>query len=305
MSKQMNFNFMGARKILGAVSILLVIGSLVSISINFLELGLDFTGGTQIEVEYETAAQLEPIRDALKTSAYADASVQHFGRPEEVLVRVPPVEGEDKDKVGDNVLSLLQSQSPGVKLMRVEFVGPQVGEELRDKSGTALIIALGLMLIYVTLRFRFKFAVGAVVALFHDVILTLGFFSVSRLTFDLTALAAVLAVIGYSLNDTIVVFDRVRENFRKDRAGGPKDIINSSLNQTLSRTLVTSLTTLLVLVALALLGGEMIFAFSVALIVGIVVGTYSSIYVASNLLLVQNISRDDFIDHDNVVDDMP
>ncbi len=305
MTTQSRFNFMGPRKFMGAFSILLIIGSLVSITVNFLELGLDFTGGTQIEVEYQSAAQLEPIREVLSNSAYSDASVQHFGRPEEVLVRVPPVEGEDKDKVGVRVLELLQDHSPGVKLKRVEFVGPQVGEELRDKSGIAMLIALGLMLIYVTLRFRFKFAVGAVVALFHDVILTLGFFSVSRLTFDLTALAAILAVIGYSLNDTIVVFDRVRENFRKDRAGTPEEIINGSLNQTLSRTLITSFTTLLVLIALAFLGGEMIFAFSVALIVGILVGTYSSIYVASNLLLVQNISREDFLEQEVIVDDMP
>ena len=305
MATSSRFNFMGPRKILGAFSIVLVIGSLVSITTNFLELGLDFTGGTQIEVEYDSPTQLDPIREVLQNSAYSDASVQHFGRPEEVLVRVPPIEGEDKDKVGSQVLAMLQAHSPDVKLMRVEFVGPQVGEELRDKSGIAMIIALGLMLIYVTLRFRFKFAVGAVIALFHDVIITLGFFSVSRLTFDLTALAAILAVIGYSLNDTIVVFDRVRENFRKDRDETPQGIINNSLNQTLSRTLITSLTTLLVLIALALLGGEMIYAFSVALIVGIVIGTYSSIYVASNLLLVQNISREDFLEQEVIVDDVP
>lgn len=305
MSKTTNFNFMGARHVLGAMSILLVIGSIISLSLNFIELGLDFTGGTQIEVEYPQAAQLEAVRTELQNSAYPDATVQHFGRPEEVLVRVPPVEGEDKDQVGTQIVKILQSQDPSVQLKRVEFVGPQVGEELRDKSGTALVLALGLMLIYITLRFRFKFALGAVIALFHDVIITMGFFSVTRLTFDLTALAAILAVIGYSLNDTIVVFDRVRENFRKDRGSTPAQIINNALNQTLSRTLMTSFTTLLVLFALALLGGEMIFAFSVALIVGIVVGTYSSIYVASNLLLVQNISREDFLEQEKVVDDMP
>ena len=305
MNKQLNIKFMGARKIMGVLSILLIVGSIVSLATKLLSLGLDFTGGTQIEVEYENAVQLDPIRGLLKDSAYSDASVQHFGRPEEVLVRVPPVEGEDKAKVGDNVLELLRSADEGVALKRVEFVGPQVGEELRDKSGTALILALGLMLIYVTLRFRFKFAVGAVVALFHDVILTMGFFSITGLSFDLTALAAVLAVIGYSLNDTIVVYDRVRENFRKDRGGSAEDIINDSLNQTLSRTLVTSLTTLLVLIALAALGGEMIFTFAVALIVGVLVGTYSSIYVASNLLIIQNISREDFLEQEKVLDDMP
>lgn len=305
MSNKLNLNFMGFRKLMGILSIVLIVGSIASLGTRFLALGLDFTGGTQIEVEYQGAVQLEPIRTLLKGSPYSDASVQHFGRPEEVLVRVPPVEGEDKAKVGDNIIELLKTNDDTVKLKRVEFVGPQVGEELRDKSGTALILALGLMLIYVTLRFRFKFAVGAVVALFHDVIITLGFFSVLGLNFDLTALAALLAVIGYSLNDTIVVYDRVRENFRKDRAGTPEDIINDSLNQTLSRTLVTSITTLLVLISLAVLGGEMIFAFAVALIVGVVVGTYSSIYVASNLLLVQNISREDFLEQEAEADDVP
>ena len=305
MAKVTNFNFMGVRKILGAMSILLVLGSIVSLSTQFLALGLDFTGGTQIEVEFDKAADLEAVRKTLKESAYSEAEVQHFGRPEEVLVRVPPVNGEDKDKVGDNIMVLLKTDDPGVQKKRVEFVGPQVGKELRDKSGLALIIALGLMLLYVTFRFRFKFALGGVVALFHDVIITMGFFSVTRLQFDLTAMAAVLAVIGYSLNDTIVVYDRVRENFRKLRVESPEEIINISLNQTLSRTLMTSFTTLLVLFALAAVGGEMIFGFAMALIVGIGVGTYSSIYVASNLLLAQNISRDDFIEREKIVDDMP
>lgn len=303
--KEFNFNFMGVRKILGVVSILLVLGSIVSLSTRFLALGLDFTGGTQIEVEYKDPANLEAIREALKQSAYSSSTVQHFGRPEEVLVRVPPVDGEDKDKVGDNVILLLQQQDASVQKKRVEFVGPQVGEELRDKSGLALLIALGMMLIYVTMRFQFKFALGGVVALFHDVIITLGFFSVTRLQFDLTAMAAVLAVIGYSLNDTIVVYDRVRENFRKLRVESPAEIINISLNQTLTRTLMTSFTTLLVVFALAIMGGELIYAFAMALIVGIGVGTYSSIYVASNLLLVQNISREDFLEKAEVVDDVP
>ena len=303
--KEFKFNFMGVRKILGVVSILMVVGSIVSLSTQFLALGLDFTGGTQIEVEYQEPAKLEDIRAALKQSVYANSTVQHFGRPEEVLVRVPPVEGEDKDKVGDNVIHLLQKQDVSVQKKRVEYVGPQVGEELRDKSGLALLIAMGMMLIYVTMRFQFKFAVGGVVALFHDVIITLGFFSVTRLQFDLTAMAAVLAVIGYSLNDTIVVYDRVRENFRKLRSETPEEIINISLNQTLTRTLMTSFTTLLVVFALAIMGGELIYAFAVALIVGIGVGTYSSIYVASNLLLVQNISREDFLEKAEVVDDMP
>jgi preprotein translocase subunit SecF len=303
--KTLNFRFMKYRKLLGGLSILLVLGSIVSLSTQFLALGLDFTGGTQIEVEYSKPADLEAVRGVLKQSPYASATAQHFGRSEEVLVRVPPIDGEDKDKVGDNVVTLLQQLDPEVKKKRVEFVGPQVGEELRDKSGLALLIAMGMMLIYITLRFQFKFALSGVVALFHDVIITLGFFSVFRLQFDLTAMAAILAVIGYSLNDTIVVFDRVRENFRKMRAGTPEEIIDGSLNQTLSRTLMTSFTTLLVVFALAALGGELIFGFAIALIVGIGVGTYSSIYVASNLLLVQNISREDFLEKAEVVDDMP
>lgn len=303
--KAFNFNFMRGRKWLGGLSILLVIGSIVSLSTQFLALGLDFTGGTQIEVEYQEPVDLEVVRGVLNSSPYSGATVQHFGRSEEVLVRVPPIDGEDKDRVGENVIHLLQQHDASVQKKRVEFVGPQVGEELRDKSGLALLIALGMMLIYITLRFQFKFAVGAVVALLHDVIVTLGFFSVTRLQFDLTAMAAILAVIGYSLNDTIVVYDRVRENFRKVRDETPEAIINSALNQTLSRTLMTSFTTLLVVFALALFGGELIYAFAVALIVGIGVGTYSSIYVASNLLLVQNISREDFLEKAEVVDDVP
>lgn len=303
--KAFNFNFMRGRKWLGALSLLMVIGSIVSLSTQFLALGLDFTGGTQIEVEYQEPVDLEVVRGVLNSSPYSGATVQHFGRSEEVLVRVPPIDGEDKDRVGENVIHLLQQHDASVQKKRVEFVGPQVGEELRDKSGLALLIALGMMLIYITLRFQFKFAVGAVVALLHDVIVTLGFFSVTRLQFDLTAMAAILAVIGYSLNDTIVVYDRVRENFRKVRDETPEAIINSALNQTLSRTLMTSFTTLLVVFALALFGGELIYAFAVALIVGIGVGTYSSIYVASNLLLVQNISREDFLEKAEVVDDVP
>jgi len=298
-----NINFMGKRKVAAVVSILLVILSVASLGIKQLNLGLDFTGGTQIEVAYEQPANLDEVRALLSKSDFPDAIVQHFGKPTEVLVRIPPREGEDKAKIGEYVLAALQVADASVVSKRVEFVGPQVGGELRDKSGSAMIFALILMLFYVTLRFRFKFALGAVVALFHDVILVLGFFSVLQITFDLTVLAAVLAVIGYSLNDTIVVSDRVRENFRKLRDGSGEEIINISLNQTLGRTLITSLTTLLVLVALAVLGGEMIQSFAIALIVGVVVGTYSSIYVASNILLSMNISREDFLEPEQ--EDLP
>lgn len=305
-NKELNINFMGPRKILAALSILVVICSVISIAVQQMEFGLDFTGGTQVEVAYKEPANVEAIRSALAANGFANASVQLFGKPTEVLVRIQPEEGQDMAKLGDHVFRVLASDHPSVKLKRVEFVGPQVGDELRDKSGSAMIFAMILMLIYVTLRFKFKFALGAVVALFHDVLIVLGFFSVTRMTFDLTVLAAVLAVIGYSLNDTIVVADRVRENFRKVRDESAESIINVSLNQTLGRTTITSLTTLLVLVALAVVGGELIHSFAVALIVGVTVGTYSSIYVASNVLLGMNISREDFLEHEKSdIPDMP
>lgn len=305
-NKALNINFMGPRKILAAFSIVLVICSVISIAVQQMEFGLDFTGGTQVEVAYDEPADVEAIRATLSAHGFANASVQLFGKPTEVLVRIQPEEDQEMSKLGDQVFRVLSSENEAVQLRRVEFVGPQVGDELRDKSGSAMIFALILMLIYVTLRFRFKFALGAVVALFHDVLIVLGFFSVTRMTFDLTVLAAVLAVIGYSLNDTIVVADRIRENFRKVREDGAESIINVSLNQTLGRTTITSLTTLLVLGALAIVGGELIHSFAVALIVGVAVGTYSSIYVASNVLLAMNISREDFLEHEKSdIPDMP
>lgn len=300
-----HLDFMGKRVIAVVFSVLLLLVSVGSLMTRGLNLGLDFTGGTQVEVGYETPADLANIRTLLKSNDFGDATVQHFGKPTEVLVRVPPREGQDKSKVGEMVLEVLQAADENVKLKRVEFVGPQVGEELRDQSGSAMIFALGLMLVYVTLRFQFKFALGAVTALFHDVLIVMGFFSVFQVTFDLTVLAAVLAVIGYSLNDTIVVADRIRENFRKLREGDGIEIINVSLNQTLGRTVITSATTLLVLIALAVLGGELIHGFAVALLVGVVIGTYSSIYVASNVLLGMNISREDFLEKEEEIPDMP
>ncbi|NPU94625.1 MAG: protein translocase subunit SecF [Gammaproteobacteria bacterium] len=298
-------DFMKHRHLMSGISLLAVILSLVTMAVNFLELGLDFTGGTQVEVEYSQPADLDQVRQTLASSHYADAVAQHFGRPEEVLVRVPPKEGEDKDKIGHAVHELLKQVNPDAKLKRIEFVGPQVGGELRDKSGLALVVSFGIILIYVSLRFRFKFAVGGVTALVHDVIVTLGFFSVTRLVFDLTSLAAILTIIGYSINDTIVVYDRIRENVRKLRNETMSEIINISLNETLSRTIMTASTVFLVLVALAVLGGEMIYSFAVALLVGVVVGTYSSVYVASNMLLIQNLTREDFMEQEKVVDDMP
>ncbi len=297
MSERKQIDFMAVHKLLALVSVVVVLGSIASLSVRQLAFGLDFTGGTLIEVAYESPVELKGIRDTLNAKGYEDAKVQHYGKSTDVLVRLPPQEGSDKDKLGNLVLNDLKAASDTVvTLKRIEFVGPQVGAELRDQSGMAMLFALGCMLLYVTFRFKFKFAVGAVVALFHDVLITLGFFSVLGLQFDLNVLAALLAVIGYSLNDTIVVSDRIRENFRKLRIDDAKEIINISLNQTLSRTLVTSLTTLLVLCALMTLGGEQIFGFAVALTVGVLVGTYSSIYVSSNVLLAMKICREDFFE---------
>ncbi|MDX1694281.1 MAG: protein translocase subunit SecF [Ketobacteraceae bacterium] len=304
--KTTNFKFMSYRKLALAISTVLFVLSIVLLATRGLNYGLDFTGGTQVEVAYPEAVVVDNIRGQLAEAGFGDASVQHFGKPTEILVRIQPKEGEDSAKLGDRVFEALAAAEPDVEKKRIEYVGPQVGEELRDQSGSAMIFALILMLVYVTLRFRFKFAVGAVVALFHDVIIVLGFFSLTRVDFDLTVLAAVLAVIGYSLNDTIVVSDRIRENFRMVRYGTAETIINDSLNQTLGRTLMTSITTLLVLIALAALGGELIKAFAVALIVGVLIGTYSSIYVASNILMMMNISREDFLEPEKEdVQDMP
>lgn len=297
---------MGKRKIAVAFSLLLVLASIGSMGYQGMQLGLDFTGGTLIEVSYQQPVALKPIRKLLSDAGYQDSIVQHFGEASEVLVRLPPQE-RDKDKIGSQVLQVLSDGSTEeVTLRRTEFVGPQVGDELRDQSGLAMLVAMGFMLVYVGFRFQLKFAIGAVTALFHDVIIVLGAFSLLGLQFDLTVLAAVLAVIGYSLNDTIVVSDRIRENFRNIRKGHAEEIINTSLNQTLGRTLVTSATTLLVLIALYLFGGELIKGFSVALLIGVAVGTYSSIYVASNVLLAMGISKEDFIEvQPENVDGMP
>lgn len=292
-----NVNFMGYRKIAGVLSIIVVLASLVSLAVNQVEWGLDFTGGTLVEVEYASSANPESIRDQLAQAGYAGHVVQYFGSERDILVRIPPQKGLDAKQnatLGDRLLKTLQDSSDQqVTLRRSEFVGPAVGEELTNQGGIGLLMALGVVLLYVAFRFQLKFAVGAVVALFHDVVITLGVFSIVRWDFDLTVLAALLAVIGYSLNDTIVVSDRIRENFRKIRRSTPVDIINTSLNQTLGRTLVTSFTTLLVLTALLLLGGELIRGFAIGLIIGVVIGTYSSIYVASNMLIVMNVSQDD------------
>ncbi len=273
--------------------LLISLGSLLTRGLNF---GIDFTGGTLIEVGYPEPVDLTRVREALDTAGFHGAVVQHFGTSRDVLVRVAPKEGVTNAQLSDRIFAVLRDlQSQPAELRRVEFVGPQVGKELTEQGGLALLYALLGILIYVWLRFEYRFALGSIAALVHDVLITLGFFSLTGMEFDLTVLAAVLAVIGYSLNDTIVVFDRVRENFLKLRKGTPEEVVNISLNQTLARTLMTSLTTLLVLVALFVFGGELIHGFATALIVGVVVGTYSSIYVASSAALALGVSKEDLM----------
>ena len=291
----LNIDFMGKRKLALVLSCALIVVSLASMTLRGLNLGIDFTGGTLVEVGYPESAELEKVRQALAASGLDDAIVQHFGTTRDVLIRLPVAESDrDKSSLSSKVIRALEpTGSPEVK--RVEFVGPQVGGELRDKGGLAMLYALVGILIYVALRFEWRFSLGSVAALVHDVILVVGFFSLTQTEFDLTVLAALLAVIGYSLNDTIVVFDRIRENFRRTRKGTPEKVINNSINQTFSRTLMTSITTLLVLTALFLFGGEVIHAFSIALIVGVIVGTYSSIYIASTSLLVLKVSKEDLM----------
>ncbi len=293
---QRNFDFMGKRHVALVASALLVALSLGSLVIQGLKLGLDFTGGTLVEVGYVEPVDLHKVRQLLADHGFEDAAVQHFGTSRELLIRLPSDPELDSAELSNRILDVLRSDSEvQPQLRRVEFVGPQVGEELTEKGGLAMLFALFGILVYVAWRFEYRFSLGSIAALIHDVIITLGFFSLTRLEFDLTVLAAVLAVVGYSLNDTIVVFDRIRENFRRMRRGGPVEIINTSINQTLSRTLITSFTTLLVLLALAFLGGEIIRNFAIALILGVVVGTYSSIYIASAFLLLLKVRREDLL----------
>jgi len=293
---KLHFDFMGKRKLAMFFSIALIVTSLASLAIRGLVFGIDFTGGTLIEVGYAQDADLEQVRQVLANNAFSEAQVQQFGTPRDVLIRLAPREGVKSSELSDKVFGVLSQQAQGkVELRRVEFVGPQVGDELTEDGALAVLVALMAILMYVAVRFEWRFAVGSVIALVHDVTITLGFFSIFQIEFDLTVLAAVLAVIGYSLNDTIVVFDRIRENFRKIRKGDSKEIINTSLNQTLARTIVTSLTTLIVLLALFVMGGEIIHNFSLALILGILVGTYSSIYVASSAVLMLGVSKADLM----------
>ena len=285
------FKFMKYRKIAGIISITLFIISVASLFFRGLSLGLDFSGGTLIEVSYETPISLEEVRSSLESNGYADSQVVNFGTNLDVLIKVADQSGNSS--VGEDIFNILKNQEIPIELKRVEFVGPQVGDELRDQGGLGMLIALFMILIYVAFRFQYKFALGAVTALGHDVVIILGLFSIFSWDFDLTVLAALLAVIGYSLNDTIVVSDRIRENFRTERVLEPVDMVDLSLNQTLGRTIVTSLTTLLVLFALFIFGGELIRGFSLALIIGVLIGTYSSIYVVANMLMSLTLTQED------------
>ena len=289
----LNIDFMGKWRYAVVVSGVLLLVSVGSLLTRGLNLGIDFTGGTLIEVAYPQAVDLENVRPLLAKSGYDQAQVQYFGTSRDLLIYLPPQEGLDSAKLSEAVFSKLRQGNPDVELRRVEYVGPQVGDELAIQGGLAMIYATFGILVYIMLRFHIRFAPGAVMALIHDVFITLGIFSVFQLEFDLTVLAAILAVMGYSLNDTIVVFDRIRENFRKIRKGTPQEIMNISVNQTLSRTVMTSSLTLLVVISLFMFGGEVIHNFSLALILGIVVGTYSSIYVASPVSLALGVSKSD------------
>ena len=287
----LNIPFMSYRRIATITSLTLLVLSIASLGLRGLNLGLDFSGGTLIEVSYVEAADLGGVRDLMSSNGFDDFQVMNFGSNTDVLIKVADKNGSSQ--LGDTIFGFLQASESTVELQRIEFVGPQIGSELRDQGGLGMLVALGMILLYVAFRFQYKFALGAVAALGHDVTIILGLFSLFAWDFDLTVLAALLAVIGYSLNDTIVVSDRIRENFRGERGFEPEEIVNRSINQTLSRTLITSFTTLLVLFALFFFGGEMIKGFSQALIIGVVVGTYSSIYVVANMLLGLSITQDD------------
>jgi preprotein translocase subunit SecF len=304
-----SINFLGTtrRRIAMTLSALMVIASLVSLSTRGLEFGIDFTGGILLEIGYPQAADLDLIRSDLENEGYPNAQVQLFGEDSVVMVRLPPQEG-NVDAVREQLQQTLHANDEGIELRRVEFVSPQVGAELAEQGALAMIFALLMIFVYIMIRFQWKFSAGAVVALAHDAIITVGFFSIFGLPFDLTVVAAVLAVIGYSLNDTVVAFDRIRENFFALRGKTAEESMNISVNEVLARTVITGLTTLLVLVALLVLGGESIAPFSIALIVGIIIGTYSSIYTAGAMALALDVNAQDLIEpikDPSLIDDLP
>ena len=289
----MHIDFMRFRKILLLVSAFLFVGALISITLRGFNLGLDFSGGSSVEIKYPEPVALETIRSVLEESGFEDYQVVNFGSNLDVLIKI--AEQSAGSSVGDEVFNTLTAAGLSGELQRNEFVGPQIGSELRDQGGLGMLVALGMILLYVAFRFQYKFALGAVGALGHDVVIILGLFSFFRWDFDLSVLAALLAVIGYSLNDSIVVSDRIRENFRSERALSSIELLNLSLNQTLSRTIITSLTTLLVLFALFFFGGETVKGFSLGLIIGVVIGTYSSLYIVTSILIQLGLSQDDMV----------
>ncbi|HIG14874.1 MAG TPA: protein translocase subunit SecF [Gammaproteobacteria bacterium] len=319
LKREPRIDFLGRRGLAGIVSAVLIVIGIVSLGVRGLAFGIDFTGGTLVEVAYEESVEASSVRDLIANAGFESALVQYFGTSKDILVRLPASAIENAAQVSSRIMVALRSPYKetlvtaasgdlqqclsdngtsgrcAVQMRRVEFVGPQVGEELTEKGGLAMLYALLGILIYVSWRFEWRFAIGAVAALVHDVLITVGVFSVLGLEFSLPVLAAILAIIGYSLNDTIVVFDRVRENFRKMRRGTPTEIMNTSVNQTLSRTILTSLTTLLVVLTLLIIGGEVINGFATALLVGVLIGTYSSIFIANPTVLVLGISREDML----------
>lgn len=305
-----NIDFLGKtpRSIALGLSAVLIVVSIASLVMRGLDFGIDFTGGVLLEVGYSQAADPERIRDRLSSAGYEDFRVTRFGAETDVQVRLPPQIGVEPDAIRESLGEILAADDPNVDLRRVEFVSAQVGGELAEQGGLAMIFAMLMIFAYVMFRFQWKFAAGAVAALAHDVIITIGFFSVFGISFDLSVVAAVLAVIGYSLNDTVVAFDRIRENFTKLRGVGSEESMNVSINEMLARTIITGLTTLLVLIALLLLGGESVAPFSIALIVGIVVGTYSSIYIASAVALLLDVTAQDLMPPEvdpALIDDLP
>ena len=303
--RQTNIDFMGIRKITAVLSILVTLCAVILLATKGLNFGLDFTGGTQLELRYSHPVHFEEVREQLEKGGFTGAKVTQYGSTRDILVKIPNREGISEKEMGQRVLGLLKSHDPTVELRRVEFVGSEVGEHLAEQGGLAVLAALLATMFYIAMRFEYRLGVSATVALLHDPIVILGIFSYFQVEFDLATLAGVLAVIGYSLNDTIVVFDRVRENFRKVRKGTPTEIMNASINQTLSRTIMTSLLTLLVVVALYFFGGESLHGFSLALIIGIIVGTYSSIFVAGALALAMGLNRTDLTPSKKVVDETP
>ncbi len=303
MLSRTEIDFMGVRRIAAGISALLAVVSLISLFVNSLNFGLDFTSGTSVRLNYSQTVDLDQVNLTLQQNGYEDAVVVTFGSDRDIRVLLPvdssvaeQDQAEQAAQVGESLAAILQQETQSqVTLLGSDYVSAKVGEELAEQGGLGMLVALGIIMVYIAVRFQFKFSVGAVVALAHDLIITLGIFSVFQLEFNLNTLAAMLAIIGYSLNDTIVVSDRIRENFRRLRKGSPIEMVNASLNQTLSRTLITSLTTLLVLFSILFIGGDSTQGFAIALIIGVVIGTYSSIYIASNVIIYMNVTREDLM----------